>query len=173
MAIIQDIKRYANGSIMKGIFNILFEPCLHAVFCYRFGSWIHKKLHFQFLPRLLQIHSRIFYGIDIDFRASLGPGLYIVHGSGVVIGCSTIAGKNLSVHQGVTIGGSNEKKRTIMDNQTIEQPFIGDNVSINTGAIVLGPVIIGSGATIGSRALIMKDIPSNSIVYSKNELVIR
>ncbi len=173
MAIVQDIKRYAKGSFGKGVFNMLFEPCFHAVLGYRLSHWLHKKLHFQFLPRIIQIRSRILYGIDIDFRATIGAGLYIVHGVGVVIGCSVIAGENLSIHQGVTLGGSNDKSRVTKEGLLIEQPFIGDNVSINTGAVIIGPIFIGNNVTVGSRALVMKDIPENSIVYSKNELIIK
>jgi serine O-acetyltransferase len=108
-------------------------------------------------PRALAYFSRSLTGIEIHPRAQVGDGLFIDHGMGVVIGETAEVGENVTMYQGVTLGGTGfaTGKR---------HPTIEDNVTIGSGAKLLGPITIGHGAKIGANAVVIHDVPSNSTV---------
>src|SRR5215217_9661481 len=108
-------------------------------------------------PRMLALFSRSFTNIEIHPRAAIGDGLFIDHGTGVVIGETAEVGDNVTIYQGVTLGGTGfaTGKR---------HPTVEDNVTIGSGAKLLGPIRIGHGAKIGANAVVVHDVPPNSTV---------
>ena len=108
-------------------------------------------------PRVLAYVSRSLTGIEIHPRAQIGDGLFIDHGMGVVIGETAEIGENVTMYQGVTLGGTGfaTGKR---------HPTVEDNVTIGSGAKLLGPITIGHGAKIGANAVVIHDVPPNSTV---------
>jgi serine O-acetyltransferase len=135
---------------------LICYPGLHAVWIHRLAHacWNH---HLKFLGRLLSHVGRFLTGIEIHPGARLGPGLFIDHGMGVVIGETTEIGENVTIYQGVTLGGTSLEK-------VKRHPTLGDNVVIGSGAKVLGPFTVGSNSRIGSGSVVVKEVPSNSVV---------
>jgi serine O-acetyltransferase len=108
-------------------------------------------------PRMLALASRAFTNIEIHPGADIGDGLFIDHGTGVVIGETAEVGDNVTMYQGVTLGGTGfaTGKR---------HPTVQDNVTIGSGAKLLGPITIGHGAKIGANSVVIHDVPPNSTV---------
>ena len=131
---------------------ILLYPSIHAIFVYRIAHFFYK-IHFFFLARLLSQLSRFFTGIEIHPGATIGKGLFIDHGMGVVIGETSIIGDDVKMFHGVTLGGLGNQKGK-------RHPTIGNNVTIGTGAKVLGNINIGDYVNIGANAVVLKDVPS-------------
>lgn len=126
----------------------------HAVLFYRLSHWLYKKKRFT-LARFISQTTRFFTGIEIHPGAKIGKGLFIDHGTGVVIGETTEIGDNCTVYQGVTLGGTGKDigKR---------HPTIGDNVLIGAGAKVLGPFKVGNNSKVAANAVVLSEIPENS-----------
>jgi serine O-acetyltransferase len=101
--------------------------------------------------------ARHFTGIEIHPGATIGRSLFIDHGMGVVIGETSILGDNITLYQGVTLGGTGKEKGK-------RHPTIGNNVVVGTGAKVLGNITIGDNSYIGANAVVIKDVPPNSTV---------
>jgi serine O-acetyltransferase len=131
-------------------------PGLHAVLAHRVAHALHAA-RVPLLPRALAYVSRTVTGIEIHPAARVGDALFIDHGMGVVIGETAEVGANLTVYQGVTLGGTGfaTGKR---------HPTVQDNVTIGSGAKLLGPITIGHGAKIGANAVVIHDVPPNSTV---------
>jgi serine O-acetyltransferase len=108
-------------------------------------------------PRMLALASRAFTNIEIHPGAAIGDGFFIDHGTGVVIGETADVGANVTMYQGVTLGGTGfaTGKR---------HPTVQDNVTIGSGAKLLGPITIGHGAKIGANSVVIHDVPPNSTV---------
>lgn len=133
---------------------LLLYPSITAVLNHRAAHILYnKKLYF--LARLISQFSRFLTGIEIHPGAKIGKGLFIDHGSGVVIGETSEIGDNVTIYHGVTLGGTGKDKGK-------RHPTIGNNVIIGTGAKVLGPVNVGDGAKIGANAVVVKDIPKGA-----------
>ncbi len=131
-------------------------PGLHAVWFHRAAHWFWT--HRLKLPGRFASHvSRFLTGIEIHPAARIGPGLFIDHGMGVVIGETTEIGENVTIYQGVTLGGTSLEK-------VKRHPTIGDNVVIGAGASILGPFTVGAGSRIGSGSVVVKEVPPNSVV---------
>ena len=132
---------------------ILLYSGLHATLVYRVANKLHKKRH-TFLARMLSQWARFLTGVEIHPGATIGRGLFIDHGTGVVIGETTEIGDNCTIYQGVTLGGTGKDvgKR---------HPTLGNNVMVGAGAKVLGPVNIGDNAKIAAGAVVLQDIPEN------------
>ena len=134
----------------------LCYPGLHAI-------WLHRIAHHSYLkgwvvfPRLLNTFSRFLTGIDIHPGAKLGPGLFIDHGMGLVIGETAELGSNVTLYQGVTLGGTGKEKGK-------RHPTIGNNVVVSSGAKVLGSFKVGDNSKIGSGSVVLKEVPPNSVV---------
>ena len=109
------------------------------------------------LPRAIAFAARAVTGIEIHPAASIGDGLFIDHGSGVVIGETAVIGNDVTLYQGVTLGGTgfSTGKR---------HPTVEDNVTIGSGAKLLGPIIVGHGAKIGANSVVVSDVPENATV---------
>src|SRR4030042_2207966 len=129
---------------------------VHAVINHRIAHWLHKH-KIPFIPRYISQCSRFFTGIEIHPGAKIGKGIFIDHGMGVVIGETTEIGNNVTIYQGVTLGGTGKEKGK-------RHPTIGNNVVISAGAKVLGSIEIGNNSYIGSNAVVIKDAPANSTV---------
>jgi serine O-acetyltransferase len=131
-------------------------PGLHAVLAHRVAHALHAA-RVPVLPRALAYLSRSVTGIEIHPAARVGEALFIDHGMGVVIGETARLGDNVTVYQGVTLGGTGfaTGKR---------HPTVQDNVTIGSGAKLLGPITIGHGAKIGANAVVIHDVPPNSTV---------
>lgn len=135
---------------------VLFSPGLHALRFYRASHRMYEKRHFK-TARALNYISRMITGADIHPGATIGNGFFIDHATGVVIGETSEIGDNVSVYQGVTLGGvSTEKKK--------RHPTIGNNVVIGAGATILGPVVIGDNVRVGAGSVVVKSVPPNSTV---------
>lgn len=135
---------------------MLFSPGLHAIRCYRASHRQYLKGHHK-MARALNYVSRVLTGADIHPGATIGKGFFIDHATGVVIGETAEIGDNVSIYQGVTLGGvSTEKKK--------RHPTIGNNVVIGAGATILGPVVIGDNVRVGAGSVVVKSVPPNSTV---------
>lgn len=135
---------------------LLLYQGLHAVINHRISHFFYK-IKFYFLARLISQIGRHISGIEIHPGAQIGRGLFIDHGMGVVIGETTIIGNNVTLYQGVTLGGTGKERGK-------RHPTLGDNVVVGAGAKVLGNITVGDNSYIGSNAVVIKDVPPNSTV---------
>jgi serine O-acetyltransferase len=135
---------------------ILTYSGLHAIWAHRIAHAFFKR-KFYFLARVISQISRFFTGIEIHPGAKIGRRLFIDHGMGVVIGETCEIGDNVTVFQGVTLGGTGKEKGK-------RHPTIKDNALIATGAKVLGSITIGENSKIGAGSVVLKDVPPNSTV---------
>jgi len=126
-------------------------PGLHAVWFHRIAHFLWIK-RFRFVARLLSHLSRLLTGVEIHPGARIGRRLFIDHGAGVVIGETSEIGDDVTIYQGVVLGGVSLKKGK-------RHPTIGSNVVIGAGGIILGPVLIGEGCQIGAGSVVVTDIP--------------
>ena len=131
-------------------------PGIHALLGYRVAHALHET-RVPLLPRLISLLVRIVTGIEIHPAARIGRGLFIDHGAGVVIGETADIGDDVTLYQGVTLGGTGfaTGKR---------HPTVEDNVTIGSGAKLLGPITVGHGAKIGANSVVITDVPPNSTV---------
>lgn len=150
----------------------LLYPCIHALISYRIAHFLFERKLF-FLARFLSQTSRFLTGIEIHPGATIGKGLFIDHGMGVVIGETAEIGDDVILYHGVTLGGTGKDKGK-------RHPTVGNNVTIGAGAKVLGPIKIGEHAKIGSNAVVLKDvpigattvgIPARNIVRTKSTII--
>lgn len=129
---------------------------LHAIISHRIAH-LFFKWHIPVLPRLISQLNRFFTGIEIHPGAQIGKGFFIDHGMGVVIGETTIIGDNVTLYQGVTLGGTGKERGK-------RHPTIGDNVVVSTGVKVLGNISIGSNVNIGANAVVIRSVPDDCTV---------
>lgn len=132
----------------------LLYPSIHALIAYRISHFFYKHKFF-FVARLISQISRFFTGIEIHPGATIGKGLFIDHGMGVVIGETAEVGDDVTLYHGVTLGGTGKDKGK-------RHPTIGNNVVIGTGAKVLGPIFVGNNAKVGANAVVVKNVPSGA-----------
>ncbi|MFT8319579.1 MAG: serine O-acetyltransferase [Bacillus sp. (in: firmicutes)] len=135
---------------------ILTYSGLHAIWFHRIAHFFYKRNGF-FIARVISQFSRFMTGIEIHPGATIGKRLFIDHGMGVVIGETCEIGNNVTIYQGVTLGGTGKEKGK-------RHPTVKDNALIATGAKVLGSIIIGENAKIGAGSVVLRDVPSNSTV---------
>ncbi len=129
---------------------------LHAIILYRVARAL-ERLYIPVVPRLVMSVARTLTGVEIHPAATIGRGLFIDHGTGVVIGETAVLGNNVTLFQGVTLGGTGKERGK-------RHPTIGDNVVIGAGAKVLGNIQIGSDSIIGANAVVIRDVPEHSTV---------
>lgn len=129
---------------------------LHAVWSHRIAHAFYKR-KLYFIARTISQISRFFTGIEIHPGAKIGRRLFIDHGMGVVIGETCEIGDNVTIFQGVTLGGTGKEKGK-------RHPTIKDNALIASGAKVLGSITVGENAKIGAGSVVLKDVPDNSTV---------
>lgn len=129
---------------------LLLYPGIHALILYRPAHFLYKKKMY-FLARLISQFARFMTGIEIHPGATIGRGLFIDHGMGVVIGETAEIGDNVIIYHQVTLGGTGKDKGK-------RHPTIGNNVIIGTGAKVLGPIKIGDNTKIGANSVVLKEM---------------
>lgn len=145
---------------------VLTYSGVHAVWAHRFAHFFYKK-KFYFIARAISQISRFFTGIEIHPGAKIGRRLFIDHGMGVVIGETCEIGDNVTIFQGVTLGGTGKEKGK-------RHPTIKDNALIATGAKVLGSITVGENSKVGAGSVVLKDVPANSTVVGiPGKVVIR
>lgn len=146
MRIVDDLRRYSDGSFKKAVLTILINPCFHSVCLYRLSSLFYR-LHLTPLAKIIWYINRLLFNVDIDFRSQIEGEFKIVHGLGIVIGHEVYAKSNLTIYQHVTLGGNMGEYKEINGLRT-GQPYIENDVVIYTGASVCGPVHIEKNTVI-------------------------
>src|SRR5208283_651656 len=135
---------------------VLLYSGLHALWGYRFHHWLW--IHgWRFPARALSQLARLITGIEIHPGAQIGRRFFIDHGMGVVIGETTIVGDDVTLYQGVTLGGTGKESGK-------RHPTIGNNVVVGASAKVLGNITVGENCRIGSGSVVLRDVPENSTV---------
>ena len=132
----------------------LCYPGYHAILFYRLSNALWRR-RFCLVGRIISNFGKILTGIEIHPGATIGRRLFIDHGNGVVIGETSEIGNDVTLYQGVTLGGTSLEKGK-------RHPTLQDNVIVGSGAQVLGPLTIGSGARIGANAVVLKDVPKGA-----------
>ena len=135
---------------------ILCYPGFQALVFHRFSHWLYN-LDLPLIPRLMSHFSRFITGIEIHPGANIGQGVFIDHGTGVVIGETAIIGNKCLIYQGVTLGGTGKENGK-------RHPTLGENVVVGAGAKVLGNILIGNQVRIGAGSVVLKDVPSDCTV---------
>ncbi|MGM0365391.1 MAG: serine O-acetyltransferase [Actinomycetota bacterium] len=162
MGLISEIRQQVKAARERdpaavSILEIIFTYSgLHAVVNHRIAHWLYRH-RIPFIPRWLSQVNRFFTGIEIHPAARIGKRLFIDHGMGVVIGETTQIGDDVTLYQGVTLGGTGKEKGK-------RHPTIGDRVVISAGAKVLGSIDIGNDVIIGAGAVVIKPVPDNCTV---------
>ena len=138
----------------RSFFEVLFlYPGIQAVISHRAAHFFYKH-NIKFLARWISQNTRFWTGIEIHPGATIGKGLFIDHGMGVVIGETTVIGDNCTIYQGVTLGGTGKEKGK-------RHPTIGNNVMIGSGAKVLGPFRVGDNSKIAAGSVVLSEVPDN------------
>jgi serine O-acetyltransferase len=137
----------------------------HSLLFYRLAHWLVKR-GVPFLPRALSQFARFITGIEIHPGATVGSGLFIDHGMGVVIGETTEIGDNVTLFQGVTLGGTGKQRGK-------RHPTLGSHVVVGAGAKVLGPITIGDYVKIGANSVVLQDVPDHSTVVGIPGRIVR
>ena len=161
MGFVQNIKeeiriiRERDPAIHSNMEGFLY-PSFKVMLYYRLAHKMYLRRHF-FLARWISQKGSRKTGIEIHPGAKIGKGFFIDHGNGVIIGETTVIGDNVTLYQGVTLGGTGKE-------QGKRHPTIGNNVMISTGAKVLGSFKIGDNSKIGAGSVVLKEVPPNSTV---------
>ncbi len=141
----------------RSVFEVVLTYSgLHALWSHRIAHALYKK-KFRFLARAVSQVSRFFTGIEIHPGAKIGRRFFIDHGMGVVIGETCEIGDDVTIYQGVTLGGTGKEKGK-------RHPTLGNNVLIASGAKVLGSITIGENSKVGAGSVVLKDVPNDSTV---------
>ena len=149
---------------IKSSLEVLLYPSFKALFYYKIAHYLYLKKHY-FVARLLSEIAKRKTGIEIHPGATIGKNFFIDHGTGVVIGETTIIKDNVLIYHDVTLGATTNQKEK-------RHPTIEDNVVIGTGAKILGNITIGANTKIGANCLVLNNIPENSIVLAnKSEII--
>jgi serine O-acetyltransferase len=158
---------FASDPAARSRFEVVFlYPGLHAVWAHHLSHWLwgHGT---RFLARFVSQVSRVFTGIEIHPGAEIGRRLFIDHGMGTVIGETAIIGDDVTLYQGVTLGGTGKEKGK-------RHPTIGNGVSIGSGAKLLGNITIGDNCRVGAGSVVLRNVPANStIVGVPGHIVLR
>ena len=151
---------------------ILTYPGFFAVFCYRIAH-ILKSINVRLLPRMISEFAHTQTGIDIHPGATIGHPFCIDHGTGIVIGETSIVGNYVKMYQGVTLGALSLKEGQSLKNIK-RHPTIGNNVTLYADAFVFGgDTVIGDNVIVGNNAIIRESVEANKVVYLKNEVIIK
>ena len=145
---------------------LLCYPGLHALWFHRINHWLWTH-NLRLVARWLSQWARFFTAIEIHPGAQIGHRLFIDHGMGVVIGETSIVGDDVTLYQGVTLGGTGKEKGK-------RHPTIGNGVVVGTGAKVLGNIVVGDNCRVGAGSVVLRSIPDNStIVGVPGHIVLR
>jgi serine O-acetyltransferase len=157
-SIIEDIDSvFDRDPAARNRVEVLFlYPHIKALIAYKISHKLYLKKRY-FWARLISNIARHRTGIEIHPGATIGKGLFIDHGMGVVIGETAVVGNNVTMFHGATLGGTGNEKGK-------RHPTVGDNVVIGTSAKILGNIYIASGTKVGANAVVLKDTSPNSTV---------
>lgn len=140
--------------LIKGFFAC---HTFYLVLLYRIGNFFYRH-KIPYVPDLFKALQLLIFSAEVSPYAQIGGGLRIYHSVGIVIGHACEIGENVEIFQNVTMGGNDKE----IDGRTM--PKIGNNVSVFSGAAVLGPVVIGDNVSIGANSIVTKDVPCNVVV---------
>ncbi|MFL5900262.1 MAG: serine O-acetyltransferase [Solirubrobacterales bacterium] len=143
----QKVSTFEILSSWAGVQALLAHRVAHALF----------EADLPFVPRLLAYLTRAVTGVEIHPAARIGREFFIDHGSGVVIGETAEIGERVTLYQGVTLGGTGFQRGK-------RHPTLGDNVTVGSGAKLLGPIVVGDGAKIGANTVVIEDVPPGATV---------
>jgi len=149
----------------SGLEVVLLYPGFHAIMLHRPAHWLYRRRAY-FSARAISQLSRFLTGIEIHPGAKIGRGVLIDHGSGVVIGETAVIGNHCILYQGVTLGGTGKDKGK-------RHPTLGNNVTVGSGAKILGPFKIGDGAKIASNAVVLGAVPPGATSVGVPARVVR
>lgn len=141
---------------IKSPLEVLLYPTFHVMLSYRRAHRLYEKGHY-FRARLISQRAARRTGIEIHPGAVIGKGFFIDHGSGVIIGETTIIGDNVTLYQGVTLGGTGKETGK-------RHPTIRDNVMISAGAKIIGSFTVGENSKIGAGSVVIEEVPPNCTV---------
>jgi serine O-acetyltransferase len=160
--LLSDLERqyYYDGYLDKsptliGVIKRVFNPRFTPVFLWRISHHLYL-LHLKPIAKLVSFLNFVIFGIEIGLRCEIGEGLYLPHTVGTVLGAEKI-GRNVVIFQGVTLGA----KELDLGYRGDKRPSLGDNVTIGSGAKILGGIQIGNNVTIGANAVVTKSLPDN------------
>ncbi len=150
---------------IKSNWEVLLYPSFRVILRYRLAHKLYLKKHY-FLARWISQRGARKTGIEIHPGAVIGKGLFIDHGSGVIIGETTVIGDNVTLYQGVTLGGTGKE-------QGKRHPTLEDNVMVSAGAKILGSFTIGENSKIGAGSVVLKEVPPNCTVVGVPGRIVR
>ena len=158
--IIKDLKAFSEGSKKKMIVTLFTNPCFHSVCLFRMSNWFYR-IHLAPIAKIIWYFNRMWYHVDIDYRAQLAGGLVIKHGLGLVIGHHVRSLGPVKLYQGVTLGGCGKVR--LYEGEKIDQPILSENVIVYTDAKIFGPVVIGKNNHVRAGSLITEDIEDREV----------
>ena len=150
---------------IKSNWEVFLYPSFKVILSYRVAHRLYRKKHY-FLARWVSQRAARKTGIEIHPGARIGRGLFIDHGTGVIIGETTIIGNNVTLYQGVTLGGTGKEKGK-------RHPTLKDNVMVSAGAKILGSFKIGDNCKIGAGSVVLKEVPPNCTVVGVPGRIVR
>lgn len=150
---------------IKSNMEVLLYPSFKVILRYRIAHKLYIKKHY-FLARWISQRAARKTGIEIHPGATIGKGLFIDHGSGVIIGETTIIGDNVTLYQGVTLGGTGKE-------QGKRHPTLEDNVMVSAGAKILGSFTIGENSKIGAGSVVLEEVPPDCTVVGVPGRIVR
>jgi serine O-acetyltransferase len=175
---IPELRRILNADILaafegdpaaKSVEEVVFSyPVVEAITAHRIAHVLYNE-RVPIVPRIIAEHSHGLTGVDIHPGAQIGPGFFLDHGTGTVIGETSIIGRNAKIYQGVTLGALSTRRSECDDpGRQKRHPTIEDNVTIYAGATILGgDTVIGEGSTIGGNVWLVRSVPPNSKIFGK------
>ncbi|HWI51193.1 MAG TPA: serine O-acetyltransferase, partial [Symbiobacteriaceae bacterium] len=150
----------------RSVVEVLFcYPGLKAIWAHRIAHWLWVR-NWKLVARIISQMARFFTQIEIHPGATIGQGFFIDHGSGVVIGETSEIGENVTLYQGVTLGGTGHEKGK-------RHPTLGDNVVVGNGARVLGSFTVGANSRIGAGAVVLREVPADATVVGNPGRIVR
>lgn len=157
--------RQRDPAVRSTLEILLTYPGIKAIFYHRIAHKLYERGQYL-IARVISQHARHITGIEIHPGAKIGSGLFIDHGAGVVIGETAEVGNDVTIYQGVTLGGTGK-------NIGKRHPTVGNNVMISAGAKILGPVKIGDNVKIGAGAVVLSDVPHDSTIVGIPGKIVR
>ena len=157
--------RESDPAARNAVEILLTYPTLRAIRAYRLAHWFYARKYYT-IARIISQHARNKTGIEIHPGATIGKGLFIDHGMGVVIGETAIIGDNCLLYQGVTLGGTGKDKGK-------RHPTLGNNVLVGAGAKVLGPFTVGNNVKIAANAVVLNAIPDDCTAVGVPARIVR
>lgn len=157
--------RNSDPAARNAVEILLTYPTLRAIRSYRLAHWFYVRKYYT-IARIISQHARNKTGIEIHPGATIGKGLFIDHGMGVVIGETAVIGDNCLLYQGVTLGGTGKDKGK-------RHPTLGNNVLVGAGAKVLGPFTVGNNVKIAANAVVLNAIPDDCTAVGVPARIVR